>query len=353
MLFEEGHHQHGWHLGREYLINDAGYITAAHGPAAHGSVKNFATSTPPATLVTASHSHLAIDLVWDASVGSAPSGFEQAVIDAATLYVSEFTGGTIGGGTEVINIHVGWGEINGQRLSSGALGESESYGYLTNYATVASALGAAGYSFDASNEPTKAHFFLTSAQAKDYGLVNGTAGATDGFVGFATLQKGGYSWNLTASTGTSNTGTGANQYDLEAVAWHELSEVMGRIGMEGQHFYGKATYTPLDLFNFTSEGVLALSPSGGYFSLDNGKTSLGVFNNAKNGGDIADWASTTSIGQSATIGNVVDKQAVQIDYDAYDAFAFYGTNGDVSLSDLAVDSALGYDSLSAAEKFVV
>jgi hypothetical protein len=67
----------------------------------------------------------------------------------------------------------------------------------------------------------------SSAQAKDYGLINPTARATDGFVG------------------------------LEAVAWHEISEVMGRIGMEGQHFNGKATYTPLDLFNFVSKGVLA------------------------------------------------------------------------------------------------
>jgi hypothetical protein len=351
MLFEEGHHEDGWHLGREYLINDTGYITAAHGPATHRSIKNFGSSTPPATLVTASHSNLAIDLIWDASVASAPSGFEQAVIDAAMLYVDEFTGGTIAGGTEVINIHVGWGEINGHALSPSALGESESSGYLTNYATVTGALGAAGYSFSALNEPTGAQFFLTSAQAKDYGLINATASATDGFVGFATLQKGGYSWNFTASTGRSNTGTGANQYDLEAVAWHEISEVLGRIGMEGQHFYGKATYTPLDLFNFASEGVLARSPSGGYFSLDNGKTSLGVFN-AINGGDIADWASSTSIGQSVTIGNVVDKQGVQIDYDAYDAFAFYGVNGDVSLSDLALDSSIGFDSFSAAEKFV-
>jgi hypothetical protein len=46
--------------------------------------------------------------------------------------------------------------------------------------------------------------------------------------------------------------------------------------MEGEGINGQHTYTPLDLFDFESPGELALSPRGGYFSIDNGATPLGV-----------------------------------------------------------------------------
>src|SRR5690242_17914294 len=67
-----------------------------------------------------------IDLLWDSSVANAPTGFKQAVIDAATNLTGLFTN------DEVVNIHVGWGEVGGSRISSSTLGESESYGYLTD-----------------------------------------------------------------------------------------------------------------------------------------------------------------------------------------------------------------------------
>ena len=102
-----------------------------------------------------------------------------------------------------------------------------------------------------------------------------------------------------------------------------------------------ATYTPLDLFNFTKEGSLALSPRSGYFSTDNGHTSLGVFNNsALNGGDIADWASNVSPAQARTLGlpTATDPYAA----DAFAAFGYPGYNGDISTSDLKEMAALGY-----------
>jgi len=122
---------------------------------------------------------------------------------------------------------------------------------------------------------------------------------------------------------------------------------MGRIGIEGETFNGIPTYTPLDLFDFRSPGVLALSPTGGYFSLDNGRTPLGRFNDALTyGGDVSDWASARNIRQSATWGRVAGAQ------DAYNAFGHPGVDGDVSLSDLAVDAALGYAPLIVAEAIV-
>lgn len=336
----------GSSLGPEYVMNDAGDVSLAYGASSHsgstGSTTGSTHSSAPAATLVGSSNGLEIDLIWDSSVANAPSGFTQAVIDAAEYYTTLFST------KEVINIEVGWGEIGGSTLASNALGESESLGYLTNYATVTNALEKDGYTFSATNEPTTAQFFVNSAEAKAWGLISGsTVGSSslDGYIGFSTLSGTGYSWNLAASATGSNTGTGSTQFDLQSVALHEISEVMGRIGMEGETVNGKVTYTPLDLFNFKSPGVLELSSTGGYFSVNDGTTNLGTYNDAAAySGDIADWASYTSTTQSDTeglpSGNV---------YDAYDAFAFPGYNGDLSQSDILEDAALGY-TLTAAGK---
>jgi hypothetical protein len=264
-----------------------------------------------------------IDLLWDSSVANAPSGFRQAVIDAATNLADHFTN------DEVVNIHVGWGEVGSSRISSSALGESESYGYLTDYATVAGALHAPG----AANDPTTSQFFVTSAEAQTFNLISPTSSSVDGYVGFGTLSHTGYSWDYNTSTSP----LGAKQFDFQAVVQHEISEVMGRIGMEGQVFNNAPTYTPLDLFNFKSQGTLELSGNGGYFSNDAGLTNLGTFNNATHyGGDIADWASATSPTQSGTL-TTSGKF-----YDAFDAFGWPGYVGELTTSDISELAALGY-----------
>ena len=326
-------------LGQEYLINDSGNVSPVYGSIGPSTTTEHTTSTnssPPAPTLIGSPNGLEIDLVWDSSVAKAPSGFMQAIIAAATYYTTLFSN------KEVINIDVGYGEIDGSSMASDALGESESYGYLTNYATVTHALSEDGYSFSAANEPTTSQFFVNSADAKALGLINPTSTAVDGFVGFSTLSGTGDSWNYTAGATASNSGTGPTQFDLQAVAEHEISEVMGRIGMEGATVDRKPTDTPLDLFNYKSPGVLELSANGGYFSVNGGTTNLGVYNNASaNGGDIADWASITSITQSHTQG------LPNGDYDAYDAFAGPGYNGALSQSDILEDAALGYTLTSA------
>ena len=266
---------------------------------------------------------LQIDLLWDSSVAHAPSGFKTAVTEAATYLTKLFSN------DEVINLHVGWGEVAGAPLSSGALGESASNGYLTDYATIAGALHAPA----AGNDPTASQFFVTSAEAKALGLVAPTLHSVDGYVGFGTLTSTGSSWDYD----TSASPIGAHQFDLQAVAQHEITEVMGRIGMEGQIVNGNPTYTPLDLFNFHSPNTLELSANGGYFSNDGGHANLGTFNNASlYGGDIADWASAMSPTQSGTLttpGN---------NYDAYDAFTAPGYVGVVTNSDNTEMAALGY-----------
>ena len=335
------HDPHSY-LGQEVLMDDSGALSPVSHSIASSHVSSpviAASSAPTPTLVSVSGSNLGLELIWDRSVASAPSGFEAAVIAAAKAYVSEMTTTA----KTILDIAVGWGEINGSAMSANALGESESYGYLTNYQTVAAKLSSHGDTFTATNEPTSAQFFLTSSQAKALGLVSGTSGSAssvDGYVGFSTLAGTGSSWNF------GSTGTTSSQFNFGAVVSHEISEVMGRVGMEGTTIYnGHATYTPLDLFNFSANKALELSGNGGYFSNNNGLTALGRFNDSvQYGGDIADWASASSVTQSGTVSTGKE--------DAYNAFDWPGYNGAVSASDLKEMAALGYN-LTAAGSAIV
>ena len=318
-------------MPQEYFMSDSGEVSPVSGATTYSattsSTTTAATWSPPPTLV-GSPNGLQFDLTWDSSVVNAPPGFMQAVIDAAKYYTTLFSN------KEVIAIDVGYGEIAGGPLD--ALSESASYVYLTNYTTVTTALTSEGFTFSATNEPTSNPFLVTSAEAKTLGIP--TAGGLDGYIGFYNLSGTAYSWNTAARTNGLNTGTGPNQFDLQADAEHEISEVMGRIGLEGGvTVNGHPAYTPLDLFNYQSPGVLELSANGGYFSVNDGWINLGNYNDAAvNGGDVADWASSTSITQSNTLG------LPRGSYDAYDAFAYPGYNGQVSLSDIIEDAALGY-----------
>jgi hypothetical protein len=286
------------------------------------------TGTPTPTLVSSSSSNLSIDLVWDASVAGAPSGFTAAVTAAVQALVNDLS---TPAKTELF-VGVGWGEVNGQSMAANALGQSNSTGYLTSYATLANHLTAHGDVLNAANEPTSGQFYVASAEAKALGMANGTGGGTtslDGHVGFSTLAGTGYAWQFGA------TGTASNQYNLQSVVQHEITEVMGRTSMEGLTTYnGVKTYTPLDLFDFSANHTLALSNTGGYFSNDGGATQMGVFNNsAAYGGDIADWASYGSASQSGTV--VSGRQ------DPFDAFTRPGYNDTLTRDDMLEMAVLG------------
>lgn len=316
---------HGHHLSGH--AHQADHSGVGHGSGTssqgHGSTPSSSSSAADQTLV-GSPGGLQIDLLWDPSVAHAPSDFKAAVTEAATYLTKVFST------DEVINLHVGWGEVGGSSLAANALGASESVGYLSDYATVAGAVHAPA----AGNAPTSGQFFVTSAEAKALGLASPASSAVDGYIGIGTLSGTGYSWH----DSTSASPIGANQFDLQAVLQHEMTEVMGRIGMEGQVVNGQPTYTPLDLFNFNGPSTLELSANGGYFSTD-GQTNLGTYNNASaNGGDIADWAPATSPAPSGS----QSPAASGASYDAYDAFAVPGATGQVTSSDITEMAALGY-----------
>lgn len=154
-------------------------------------------------------------------------------------------------------------------------------------------------------------FFVASAEAKALGVVNALSTVVDGYIG---LAKG----TILAFTGTPT----SSQYDAVGVIAHELSEVMGRIGMEGSN---GGYYTPLDLFRYSAAGTPDLTQSAGYFSTDLGATTLNTYNDPKNGGDAADWATSTT--------NTLD---------AFDAFGNPGVVTQVTGADLLEVASLGY-----------
>ncbi len=325
-----GSHAANTSLGPEYLLNASGQLAPIHGvqagPSGIGSVSAGASAASPVSTLVGASGGFQINLVWDNSVKSSANwaAIEASVVAAAQIYTTTFSSHV------VLNIAVGLGEVGGTAMSSSALGESESLGYITNFNTVSNALQSADAgliaagSLSANHAPTSANFFVTSAEAKAIGLASATSTAIDGYIGI------GKSSNISftaAATGT----IASNQYDAVGIAAHEISEVMGRIGMEGTTLGSVHNVeTPLDLFRYTSNGVRDLTPTGGYFSLDGGTTNLGTYNNPKNGGDAADWASLASNTR-----------------DSYSAFGTPGTLAQVSIADLTEVEALGYHLSSA------
>ena len=120
-----------------------------------------------------------------------------------------------------------------------------------------------------------------------------------------------------------STPVAAGQYDAIGALEHEISEVMGRIGSVGKEL-GTGVYTALDLFRYTSPGVrdLTVGPASPFFSINNGVTNLGTYNNPATGGDASDWVRTLA-GNSYGSG-------------------YSGRTSVVSPTDLVEDSVLGY-----------
>src|SRR5262249_52263099 len=172
-----------------------------------------------------------INLTFDQSPGSLPSGFVASIQAAAHFLESIFTDPI------TINIDVGYGEIAGQNLISGALGESETFLDDYSYAALRGALVANATSADQisavnslpASDPTpggNGHYWVATSEAKAIGW-SGPSSATDGFIGFA-KQGVNFTYNTT-NGGPVAPGT----YDFFGVAAHEITEVLGRAVLVG------------------------------------------------------------------------------------------------------------------------
>lgn len=255
---------------------------------------------------------LTINISYDSSVSQAPAGFTAAIAAVVQFYESEFTNPI------TLNIDVGYGEIDGQPLSSGALGESDGIQQSFTYSQVRNALLAnaisnvqqQAFSTLPATSPISGNISIPIAEATALGLTSSNT-TFAGYVGFSSTA---------AFTYNNSNGVPSGDYDFYGVVAHEISEVMGRVSN-----IGTGSYSVLDLFRYAASGVRALSnrQTTAYFSIDGGTTDLGNFNTNPRD-DYGDWA--------ASVGN-----------DAYDAVASPGVVEPVSQTDLTVLNVLGYD----------
>jgi hypothetical protein len=224
-----------------------------------------------------------------------------------------------------VKIDVDWGNLDGAALRSGNISESlasvydgYSYAEIKTYLKTAAAtnphdadLVAAAASLPASNPISLNNFYVTSADAKALGLLPPRMTNLDGYVGFSSTAK--YDFGATPVAG---------EYDFEALALHELSEVLGR--GSGLTTSRPTQATIIDLFRYSSSGHHSFSySSSSYFSINSGRSSLGAFNYSS-GFDRGDWAAS-------------------IAGDVQDAIASSGKLAALSSADLALLDALGWD----------
>jgi hypothetical protein len=288
-----------------------------------GGLSNSGTSSggPVLSPITNTGSGLVINITYDSSIAGAPAGFFTAINYVVNLYETIFST------PSTVNIEVGYGQIDGQAMGSGALGESLSFYNSYNYSTIKSALSTSDPNAAASLPATQpGTMWVQTAEAKGLGLTlpaGQTSTDLDGYVGFSNAVSFGYDPSMRAFDVTHPLGP---TYDFIGVVEHEFSEIMGRTDLlggtltDGMNFIFN-NYSPLDLFHFTSPGVHTYTgTTTNYFSVNNGVTNLDNFNSNPSG-DLGDWASSAGA-------------------DSYLAFSPSGQANIVSQADITVMNAL-------------
>ena len=126
------------------------------------------------------------NITWDSSVDAAPAAFKTDILAVAQYFANAFTDPV------TVNIAIGFGEVAGYQLASGALGESLTYLTSTGFKQVISALrrdaltandASAVKSLPSADPTGGGHYFLTTANAKALGLYSSLG--YDGYVGFS------------------------------------------------------------------------------------------------------------------------------------------------------------------------
>ena len=252
-----------------------------------------------------------------AQFGGNFANFQAAANRAAVNFTSVFN--------DNININIKMSADN----SGSVLGQSSQFLFSSAYSDIRAAMVAdattaddttvlgPGGSFTVADPNAGGSWQLTRAQLKALGM------QADDLLEDANVTIGSQNtYDYDPSNGVANPA----DFDLVGILSHEFSEVMGRIGQSNG--LGGAN-TQFDNFSYTAPGVKSLgSTAGNYFSLDNGVTSLRIFN-AIVGGDTRDWA---------------DGQGL----DSFNAFGGPGVVDPVSAVDLQTVDVAGFNRAPAA-----
>jgi len=156
-------------------------------------------------------------------------------------------------------------------------------------------------------------WWLTRSQAKALGYIPDDM-TEDGVTTFGAGNPFTFSGGITAGT-----------YDFRGIAAHEISEVMGRLGLSGGKVDGTDnSFSLIDNFSYTGPGTRGLRGGpGNNFSIDNGTTLLKLWNDPTvNDLDSRDWAPGTD--------------------DAFNQFSNSGVVNGVSAVDLQLMDVIGY-----------
>jgi hypothetical protein len=240
---------------------------------------------------------------------------ENAWIAAANVFESNFT--------DNIHINIRVDAVAG----TGVFGQSNTFLVSTPYANLRAAVVAdaktpddftaigGGGSVSAVDPVAGAHtWWLTTSQAKALGVIADNLN-NDGTTTFGAGNPFTFSGPIAPGT-----------FDFEGVAAHEISEVMGRLGISGGTIGNSPnSYSLIDLFSYTGAGARGLTPGAGEnFSIDNGTTLLKLYNNPLiNHLDSRDWAPGTN--------------------DSFNQFSFPDVVNAVSDVDLREMDVIGYD----------
>jgi hypothetical protein len=253
---------------------------------------------------------LTIKVIYDPSVANAPSGFTAVIGQVVDYFETHFSNPV------TITINVGYGKIGGSAFPADALGASEAVIESVPYKTLVSSLQAAatpGASTLPAIDPTGGTYWVPAAEARALGL-DTTDPDLDGNVGFSNAP-GLFDFD-------NSDGVTPGSYDFFGVVAHEFTEIMGRMLFVGENVNETPNgYGVLDLFHFSSAGNRIFTEKPGYFSVDNGATSINSFNTVP-GGDAGDWAGNTP--------------------DAFNAVGTRGILEPISDGDLTEMNALGW-----------
>jgi hypothetical protein len=157
-------------------------------------------------------------------------------------------------------------------------------------------------------------WWLTRAQAKALGYIPDDM-SDDGGTTFGATNVFTFSGEITPGT-----------FDFQGVAAHEISEIMGRLGVSGGTIGTTAnSFSLIDNLSYTGLGMKGLRGGpGNNFSIDNGLTLLKLFNDPTvNHLDTRDWAPGTN--------------------DAFNQISSSDVANPVSAVDLQLMDVIGYD----------
>ncbi|MEY8690236.1 MAG: NF038122 family metalloprotease [Leptothrix sp. (in: b-proteobacteria)] len=275
------------------------------------TARKIASIAAAACSLLAAHSSFAltINASWDASFTDPTA--KQTILNTIGIYESTFS--------DPFTVNIMFANMNSGLGQSSTWFYSRTYtsfyNHLSTDATSANDTTALSHLSSGSSDPLLGStVYLSHANANALGYNFGpTPNGLDGTI----------SLNMSLIN-TTRTSIDPSRYDLQAVASHEIDEVLGISSGLGSNLHPR----PVDLFRYDASGNRTFTTSGdnAYFSIDGGRTLLIQYNNDGNG-DYGDWHSSgtpfvqNAYGTPGATPNLARPEITALDVTGYDVKA--------------------------------